>query len=62
MIMLMIPFINVNMSCLCQCIDILGTLTSSAGAGEEVDGGDGPENGHQEEQQEDGDDEGRVQV
>ena len=42
--------------------DILGTLTASAGAGEEVDGGDGPEDGHQEEQQEDGDDEGRVQV
>ena len=50
------------MSCLCQCLDILGTLTASAGAGEEVDSGDGPEDGHEEEQQEDGDDEGRVQV
>ena len=41
---------------------IIATLTTSAGAGEEVDGGDGPEDGDEEEQEEDGDDQGRVQV
>lgn len=35
---------------------------TSAGAGEEVDGGDGPEDGDEEEQEDDGDDQGRVQV
>ena len=39
----------------------LGILTS-AGAGEQVDGGDGAEDGHEEEQEDDGDDECGVQV
>ena len=50
------------MICLCHCINIRGTLTASTCAGEEVDGRDGPEDGYEEEQEEDGDDEGRVQV
>ena len=40
---------------------LLCNLTS-AGAGEQVDGGDGAEDGHEEEQEDDGDDQGGVQV
>ena len=37
-------------------------IVTSAGAGEQVDGGDGAEDGHEEEQEDDGDDQGGVQV